>query len=253
MSQKVRQDQILDILKTQGYVTVRYLTDALQYSTATVNRDLNALQLLGLVKRSYGGVELAKERSFPPLSQRQFYQKKEKRRIAQKAAEQIRSGDTVFLEGTTTVQYMLPFLLQKKDVTVITNSLRLALDLGDSPLDVICLGGKISERPHVLFSEETVENAMRYRPDKLFFSTDRIAIDGSIHSDTHLFHKVLLKNSREAWFLTDKTKLTDRLNTVLCDFSCLTGVISDFEFPQETKMRYPGVRFFSVDDEKNLK
>lgn len=251
MSQKLRQDQILDILKAQGYVTVRYLTNALQYSTATVNRDLNAMQLLGLVKRSYGGVELAKERSFPPLSQRLFYQKMEKRRIAEKAAEQIQNGDTVFLEGTTTVQYMLPFLLPKKELTVITNSLRLALDLGDSPFNVVCLGGKIAERPHVLYSEETVENAMRYRPDKMFFSTDCITVDGSIHSDTHLFHTILLKNSREVWFLTDKTKLTDHLSTVLCDFSHLTGVVSDFEFPAKTKERYPNVRFFSVGDEKN--
>ena len=250
MSQKLRQDQILDILKTEGYVTVRYLTDALQYSTATINRDLNAMQLLGLVKRSYGGVELAKERAFPPLSQRQFYQKKEKRRIAQKAAEQIQNGDTVFLEGTTTVQYMLPFLLQKKEITVITNSLRLALDLGNSPFDVICLGGKISERPHVLFGDETVENTMRYRFDKMFFSTDCITVDGSIHSDTHLFHTVLLKNSREVWFLTDKTKLTDRLGTVLCDFSRLTGVVSDFEFPEETKEKYPTVRFLSASETK---
>lgn len=57
MSQSIRQEQILEILETRGYVTVRYLVDRLHYSSATINRDLNKMQTLGLVKRTYGGVE----------------------------------------------------------------------------------------------------------------------------------------------------------------------------------------------------
>lgn len=248
MSQKIRQEQILQILKNQGYVTVRYLSDALQYSTATINRDLNAMQRQGLVKRSYGGVEAAQKKRLPPLVQRQFYHKKEKRRIAEAAVERIENGDTVFLDGSTTVQYMLPFLFQKKDLTIITNSLRLAIELGDSPMTVICLGGRVAERPHVLHSDLTVENAMHYYPDKMFFSVGRITEDGSIQSALFLFYRVLIKNSREAWFLTDRTKLTDRLETSAFDFSSLTGVISDFEFSKETQERYPDVTFLSVDE-----
>ena len=247
MSQKIRQEQILQILKTQGYVTVRYLSDTLQYSTATINRDLNAMQRQGLVKRSYGGVEAIAQRRLPPLIQRQFYHKKEKRLIAEAAVQRIENGDTVFLDASTTVQYMIPFLFQKKDLTVITNSLRLAMELGDSPLTVVCLGGKVMERPHVLHSDLTVENAMHYYPDKMFFSVDRITEDGNIHSFMSLFYKVLLKNSREAWFLTDRTKIVDRLDTSICDFLALTGVISDFDFPQKTKELYPDVTFISVE------
>ncbi len=246
MSQKIRQEQILQILKKQGYVTVRYLSDTLHYSTATINRDLNAMQLVGLVKRSYGGVEAADKRHLPPLVQRQFYHKKEKRRIAEEAVKQIQNGDTVFLDGSTTVQYMVPFLSQKKDIKILTNSLRLAIDLGECDLEVICFGGAICERPHVLQSEETVENAMRYHPDKMFFSVNRITEDGNINSSHYLLYKVLLQNSKQAWFLTDHTKVVDRLEKSLCDFSALTGVISDFDFPDKTKERYPGVTFIAT-------
>ena len=238
MPQKIRQEQILQILKKQGYVTVRYLSDTLQYSTATINRDLNAMQLVGLVKRSYGGVEAAEQRHLPPLVQRQFYHKKEKRRIAEEAVKQIQDGDTVFLDGSTTVQYMVPFLSQRKNIRIITNSLRLAIDLGESDLEVICLGGAIHERPHVLHSDETVENAMRYHPDKMFFSVNRITEDGKINSSHYLLYKVLLQNSEQTWFLTDRTKVVDRLEKSLCDFSALTGVISDFDFPAKTRERY---------------
>lgn len=243
MSQKLRYDQIRDILEKRGYVTVRYLVDTLHYSSATINRDLNKMQTLGLVKRTYGGVEAAKKERLPVLSERQFYMKKEKRRIAREASLLIRNGDTVFLDGSTTVQYILPFLPEKKDLRVITNNMRLAIELGDMDVDVICLGGQISERPHVLDGEETVENAQKYQADKMFFSVDSITADGYINGTHYLLYKTMLKNSDEAYLLTDKTKIVDRLETRLCDFSLLFGVISDFEFPEETKRAFPKVKF----------
>ena len=245
MAQKIRQEQILNILEKQGYVTVRYLSEILQYSSATINRDLNSMQTAGLVKRSYGGVEISKRSHLPPLSQRFFYHKKEKRSIAKEAAKQIQNGNTVFLDGSTTVQYMLPFLLEKKDLTIITNNLRLAIELGNTSFKVICLGGSVVERPHVLDGEETVENAQKYHPDKMFLSVANVTADGSISKSFYLLYKTMLKNSAEAWLLTDQTKLTDRLHTSLCDFSRLTGVISDFEFPNATQESFPKVKFIT--------
>ena len=170
--------------------------------------------------------------------------KKEKRRIAQEAAKLICNGDTIFLDGSTTVQYLIPFLSEKRDLTVITNNMRLAIELGELDIKVICLGGEIKERPHVLFGDETVENAMRYHADKMFFSVAGNTLDGHIKDTAYrLLYKIMLKNSAESYFLTDKTKTEERIGIELCDFSYLTGVISDFEFPEEIKEIYEGVNF----------
>ncbi|MBR4863559.1 MAG: DeoR/GlpR transcriptional regulator [Oscillospiraceae bacterium] len=248
MSQKLRQDQILHILEKQGYVTVRYLVERLHYSSATINRDLNAMEALRLVKRSYGGVEIAKRGNLPALQERQFYMKKEKRRVAKAAAALIQNGDTVFLDGSTTVQYILPFLSEKKNLHVITNNMRLAIELGGYDMEVTCLGGRIAERPHVLAGEETVENAQHYRANKMFFSVDSVTLDGEIHSTYYLLYKTMLQNSDEAYFLTDKTKITQQMDKILCDFSKLSGVISDFEFPEATKSRYPNTKFIVAEE-----
>ena len=246
MSQTIRQEQILNILERRGYVTVRFLVHALHYSSATINRDLNQMQSLRLVKRTYGGVELVKKGHLPVLSERQFYMKKEKRRIAREAATFIQNGDTVFFDGSTTVQHILPFLSDKKEIRVITNTMRLAIELSDYDIDVICLGGSVCERPHVLYSEETVENAQKYRVNKMFFSVDAVTIDGYIRSSCYLLYKTMFKNSDEVYFLTDKTKIVDFLDVKLCDFSVLTGVISDFDFPEETKSAFSGINFICV-------
>lgn len=248
MSQTLRQQQILDILEKRGYVTVRYLVDQIHYSSATINRDLNKMEVLGLVKRSYGGVEAAKKEHLPALPERQFYMKKEKRRIAGAAAQLIQNGDTLFLDGSTTVQYLLPFLSEKKDLRILTNNMRLAIELSTLDFDVVCLGGHVTERPHVLDGDETIETAQKYQAHKMFFSLDAITIDGNVHGVHYLLYKTMMKNSDEVYLLIDQTKIVQRLDTKLCDFSALSGVISDFTFPDETKRMYPNVKFITVQE-----
>ncbi|MBE6604128.1 MAG: DeoR/GlpR transcriptional regulator [Ruminococcaceae bacterium] len=246
MSQKLRHEQILHILETRGFVTVRYLTEKLQYSTATVNRDLNTLQNAGLVKRSYGGVEAAKRSHLPAFLQRQFYMKKEKRCIAEAAAALVKEGETVFLSSGTTVQHMAPFLLQKKPSRIITNNMHLAIDLADAAFEVICLGGRITEKPYVLGGDITIEQALHYQPDKMFFSTAAVTNDGLVGGQNVLL-RIMMKVSAEVWLLTDRTKRCDRTENVLFDFSSLTGVISDYPFSDELKARYESVRFLELD------
>jgi len=246
MSQKLRHEQILHILEARGFVTVRYLTEALQYSSATINRDLNALQNVGLVKRSYGGVEAAKRAHLPAFIQRQFYMKKEKRCIAKAAAALVKEGETLFLSGGTTVQHMAPFLVQKKPARVITNNMHLAIDLAEGAFEVICLGGTVTEKPYVLAGETTIEQALYYQPDKMFFSVEAVTHEGLIGGHNALL-RIMQKSSTEVWLLTDRTKLCRHVSDVLFDFSALTGVIADYPFPDELKTRYPSVQFLLLD------
>jgi DeoR family fructose operon transcriptional repressor len=249
MIPKQRQDQILELLKTEKYVTVKYLTSVLRYSTATANRDLNEMQSQGLLKRCRGGAE-AINSSLPPLAVRQFYMQKEKRRNASEAARLIEDGDCVFLDASTTVQQIVPFLLPKKDVTVITNSLYLTAELSKHGISVICLGGRVVESPYLLDGEDTVDHAMKYRVDKMFFSVNSITPSGTVGTSHYLLHRVLLDRSQEAYLLTDRAKLTDSVKVSLCDLSRLTGVISDIDFPEETKRAFPAVRFIRGSDGK---
>ncbi len=247
MSQKLRQDEIVRILKKQKFATVKTLVSMINYSSATINRDLNALEKLGVVSRSYGGVEIV-EKKFPTLPYRYEYMKKEKRHIAREGAKLIASGETVFISATTTTEYLTQFLLNKKDLTVITHDLKLALDLGEEGLNVICLGGKIIEAPSMLGGSETVENALKYHADKTFLSVGAITEDGKIgvSESQYLIFKTMMRNSKEVYLLVDRKKISSNINIELCDFSKITGVISDYDFPPETKQKYPNTKFICV-------
>ena len=246
MSIKLRQEAILDILQKQGYVSVRYLTEVLHYSTATINRDLNALQNQNLIKRSYGGVELVKTKSVP-LPFRYHKMKTEKRHIGKAAASFVQDGDTIFIDASTTTQYMAQYLIDKKDLTVITNNIALVAFLAEYKIRVICLGGEVVEIPNMLNGTETVENAEKYRADKLFLSSGAISPDGVIGSGIYyLLHRVMLRNSKKIFYLADHDKVRHEYKTILCDLSRVDYIISDYSFSPETKALDPDTGFIVV-------
>lgn len=246
MSKKTRLDDIITILKKNGYVTVKYLTEELHYSTATINRDLNLLENQKIVKRSYGGVELREHKS-TPLVFRYHKMKLAKNKIGKKAAEFICDGDTVFIDGSTTAQYIGQYITNKKELTVISNNMALLTYLSEYNIKCICLGGQIVEIPSMLGGMETVENARKYNADKMFFSTSAISAEGKIGSTEtyYTMHKAMAENSSKIFYLADKGKIDAKAPLVLFDLSGVNSVISDFNFPEKTKKSFPDTEFLT--------
>lgn len=247
MYPKERLERILAILKKNGYVTVKYLTDELHYSTATINRDLNLLEKQKLIKRSYGGVELIKNQGTSFVF-RHHKMRAVKNKLAKRAAEFIKDGETIFIDGSTTSQCLSQYLITKKDLTVITNNMALATFLSENGVTVICLGGKILDAPSILCSPHTIENASSFIADKLFFSTGGITDDGKILSSglTLMLLSVMAKNSKEVFYLVDHEKINIDSNQILFDLNQVSCIITDYEFCDETKEAFKNTMFINV-------
>ncbi|MBQ8849398.1 MAG: DeoR/GlpR transcriptional regulator [Clostridia bacterium] len=251
MSAKTRQDSIIEILEKQGYVTVKYLTEVLHYSSATVNRDLNALQSQQLVVRKYGGVELVRS-SYVPVYFRAHKTRVEKKYIGKAAASLVKDGDTIFIDGSTTAQCMEQYLIHRKNLTVVTNNIVLAAKLSGYDVKVVCLGGTIVEAPSMLYGTETVENAERYRVDKMFFATSAVSSDGMIASGVYdLMLRTVAKRASEVFYLVDHQKIDQPFNSIFCDLGSVDCVISDYTFSDEIKAKYPKTRFVTVEIGEN--
>ena len=247
MYQKERIDSILEILKANGYVTVKFLTENLHYSTATINRDLNVMEKQKLVQRSYGGVELIK-REGVALPFRYHKMKSAKAKIGKAAADLVEDGDVIFIDGSTTTEFMGKNLLNKKDITVITNNLAMVTFLSEYGIEVRCLGGKVVEKPYMLDGNDTVENAMKYNADKMFFSTSAISDGGVISSASgyYLLHKVMAANSKKRYYLADHEKINVNSPMNLFDLSDIDAIITDYIFSDDTKSEYKNTQFIEV-------
>lgn len=246
MFRKERHDAILAEMKKHGYVTVKYLTQKLHYSTATLNRDLNELEKQRIVKRSYGGAELVEHQGIP-LPYRYDKMRVEKRLIGHTAADFVKPGDTIFIDGSTTSQSMAQFLTGIEGIKVITNNMALVGFLSEYGVDVVCLGGRIQESPSMLNGDITVMNAAAYRADKMFFSTGGVSDTGRIGSGCYnLLCNTMAQNSDKIFFLVDHDKINVKTPLFLFDFSRVDYVISDYAFSAETKSKYPNTEFVFV-------
>lgn len=250
MYQKERIDKIINILKENGYVTVKYLTQALHYSNATISRDLSVMEKQKLIIRSYGGAEL-KESSSVPLPFRYEKAKLVKRKISKLAANFICDGDTVFIDGTTTSEGIGDYLVEKKNITVITNNMALAAHLSNYGVKAICTGGTVIEPPYMLSGDEAVRSAMYYSTDKMFFSAGGVSEENGFITSTsqayNLLYIAALKNTKKAFFLIDHSKINANGNYNITDFSKIGAVISDFRFSDKTRSLFPNTEFYEVE------
>lgn len=251
MPQK-RVDQILDIIKERGYVTVNYLCQQLHYSTATINRDLNDLQKRKLIVRHYGGAELPAKKG-TPLVFRYHKMRPIKRLISKKASEMIKDGMTVFIDGSTTAHYMGEYIKNIQNLTVITNNINLTSHLSEAGIKCICLGGQIVEPPYMTGGFDTAMQAKTYTADLCFFSTLGISARGVIYeSDGYYYlHKAMLEQSKKCIFLADHQKIDNRGNRSLCDLSDVDTIISDFDFSNTVQQAFPNTNFIKVNTSKN--
>ena len=250
MYQNERTEKILDLIRSNGYITVKYLVENLHYSKATINRDLNILAQSGKIKRTYGGAEMIENRIIP-FEFRYHKDKNAKKRIAAKACELVEDGDTIFIDGSTTAQYMSEGLVTKKNLKILTNNMAIAIFLSEYGIEVILLGGKIVEAPYILSGSDTCDTISKYRADKCFFSTRDLTHDGEIEYDDETYftmHKAMIKNSVQTIYLVNSEKI-DRSGgrVILGDLSLTDTVISDYEFSDKLKNKFLSVSFIKVE------
>jgi DeoR/GlpR family transcriptional regulator of sugar metabolism len=173
-----------------------------------------------------------------------------KNSLAEKACELINDGETVFIDGSTTTEAMGKYLIQKKDITVITNNIALVLFLNEHNIDVVNLGGRIIESPYILGGDDAEENAMKYKADKMFFSSSGMTAAGEIQADPEYetLRRIMHKNSSESYYLVDREKILKSIKKVLFTPEDINGVISDYIHLNKKKALYPNTKFIQVEN-----
>jgi DeoR/GlpR family transcriptional regulator of sugar metabolism len=123
-----RRSLILDEVRRRGGVRVNELTRKLGVSDMTVRRDLDALARQGVVEKVHGGAVPVVEASThePGFEAKSGLELNAKEDIARAAAELVKPGSAIALSGGTTTFALAHRLLDVPDLTVVTNSVRVA-------------------------------------------------------------------------------------------------------------------------------
>ena len=129
-----RRNAILAKLATDGKVIVSDLSEEFQVTEETIRRDLEKLDKEGLAKKTYGGaVVLDSHGADLPFNVRKRVNANFKEIIAQKIAGMIHDGDTVMLDASTTAISVTKYIKNRENITLVTNSVEILLELADKP------------------------------------------------------------------------------------------------------------------------
>lgn len=165
-----RRQAILDLLAKKGRVSVAELGRQFGVSDVTIRNDLQALADQGLAVRTHGGAVPAGGPPELSLAVRRQRQVAEKSRIAAAAAEMIHNGEAIILDTSSTALAIAAQLKDRRELTILTNSLMIALEMLDAPgVTVQMPGGKVRRDSASLVGVEGLRLAQHFNIQKGFF------------------------------------------------------------------------------------
>lgn len=205
--------EILDVLKSEGNASTKYLSGILQASEATIRRDIIELVARDYspIKRVHGGVIYSLEKSGlePMFSIKLSQFAEEKKKIAKLAANLVEDGDTLILDSGTTAYYLASELVKKKGLKIVTVDVKIAEKLARYPnIQNILIGGVVRAGYFSIGGEIARRYLGEFSGDKGFLTTDGWDINGTYNSS--LFEveikKSIIQSSMKIFLMADHTK-----------------------------------------------
>jgi DeoR family transcriptional regulator, fructose operon transcriptional repressor len=229
-----RKQKILEFIEDRRKATVTELCERFKVSSATIRNDLRDLQAGNLLIRTHGGAIVKSKTGLETdMNARKVQNLAAKRRIAEAAIRLVEDGDTIILDSGTTTLELARLLSQKRDITVVTNDLTIALCLEEiESVRVVLMGGSLRRRFHCTVTHGATQNGMLsgLAVDKAFmgvnsFSTEKGASTPDIaHGETK---KLMMSIAQKIILLFDATKMErnsfvlfaplDRVDTIVTD------------------------------------
>lgn len=168
-----RRQKIMNILQQNKKAYVAQLAQEFGITEETVRRDLEKLEKQNLLQRTYGGaVLLEKANEDLSFEQRSITHVAEKRKISEMAIQLIDDGDTVFMDSSSTALMLRPHLERKKNITIITNSIRLLYDAAlNTNLHIISTGGRLKENSFALIGPTALDTIDKFSVDLAIISS----------------------------------------------------------------------------------
>lgn len=224
-----RKKDILDILYEKGRISVSELSKQLYVSDMTIRRDLIDMEKNGLIKRYRGGAILASADNEMPISRRFFVNEKEKILLSKKAVKFLDDNLTVFIDSSSTCQYIIPYISRFKGVHLITNSVNALLMASKSKIPCTLIGGNYYDKDMCCVGPIAAKTAELFNVDVAFFSALGLSEDGTISDpdiEQSMIRDIIIKNSKKNVFLFEEEKLNKKYIYTLSNINDIDEIIT---------------------------
>lgn len=237
---EARRSRILDWLREEGSARVSVLAQAFSVSEVTVRQDLEKLESDGHIVREHGGAYL---KTVPDqvraMALEHQENRTEKQLIGRAAAALVADGDTIILDSGSTTTEAASNLIGRRDITVITNALNIALMLGAEPgFDVHMCGGHFKAPTLSLSGERSADFFDGLFAQKLFLATGAVDVSLGLTypslSDIAV-KRAMIDSAQSVYLLADSSKIGQKSFCVLGGLDKIDVMITDGGIPTEDR------------------
>jgi len=255
-----RHQRILAMLEREPVVTVGQMAKQLNVAESTIRRDLDTLESEGLVKRTFGGAVLSPSRSAIEESaclelEQKVTHQEAKERIARAAAAMIADNEAIFLDSGTTTARIVPHILDRQGLTIVTCDLNIAVCLSRSPnISTVVIGGELHV-PTLSFTGLLAQKAMELFDlnfSKAFIGARGVAAAYGITnrvSERIPLKRLAIQRAREVIIVADGSKIGMLAPSQVAPITSTTYLITDASAPtaERAAIAGRGVKVIVVD------
>ncbi|HZS03571.1 MAG TPA: DeoR/GlpR family DNA-binding transcription regulator [Blastocatellia bacterium] len=212
-----RAQGILRELLRSGEITVEQMAREFGVSASTIRRDLRDLEHQGLLRRMHGGAVSVEPALYEPFRHVSSFGEQEqqcaaeKRRIGLAAAEMIADGEIVGIGAGTTTTQVARSIRHRKNITVVTNAVNIAMELSHrSDLKIFMSGGFLSPDWFALVGAAAIQSVSEMFVDKIFVGVDGIHPEHGLttnYPDQAAIHRQMMRQARMRVAVADHRKL----------------------------------------------
>ncbi|MBQ6847922.1 MAG: DeoR/GlpR transcriptional regulator [Clostridia bacterium] len=226
-----REETYLKLLREREH-SVKELSEKLFISEPTVRRDIVSLKKKDLITSHRGIVSLKAKYADQriPLFIRNKEYNEVKKEIALKAVSYIKHGDVIMLDASTTAYYLLPHLATFKNILLITNGAKTAIDAASIGIKTICAGGELTPESFSYVGIDAEKLLNQYHADIAFFSCRGISEEGIITDNSVLensLRRIMIQNAKKKVLLCDQSKFNKTYLHTLCSTNELDAIITN--------------------------
>jgi DeoR family transcriptional regulator of aga operon len=228
---------ILKELRQAGSASVEDLHEKLDVSLATVRRDLEELEKSGLLRRTHGGAVPIEPLFYEAFRHDRSFQEQvgsfaeEKRRIALAASELISTGNTIALTAGTTTTEVVRSLHTVGGVTVVTNTVNVAMELSNrKDVHVFVTGGHLRGDWFSLVGPTAVATMGGVFVDLLFIGVNGIDAQHGLtcfNGDEVEINRSMVRQAKRKIAVADHSKLGVIASWVICPTGAIDMLITD--------------------------
>lgn len=207
-----RRNLITEYVAQKGKVRVSELSEKFGTTGVTIRSDLTALENSGYINRVPGGA-IHNVKNFYNLNfiQRNQQNAEFKSEVGKSVADLVHESETLFINSGATTYYTAVALKKFKNLSIVTNSIYIAVELATHrSFRVILLGGEINPQYAFTYGADALEQLRQYKADVTILSIDGIHLEArftTYHPEEAVIDREMILRSRRCIIAADYTKI----------------------------------------------